>query len=144
MSVSENIRLMQRWYKEVWQEKRDETIRELIAADAQVYGHAAGPLRGPEQFVQYAHQIRGAFSDLKVTVEDIFGDEEKVAARWVASGTHSGEGFGPASGKTIEVHGMSIVQFKDGKIVAGWDNWDRLGMFEQIGAKASSSVLSAA
>ena len=144
MSVSENIRLMKRWYKEVWQEKRDETIRELIAADAEVYGHTDGPLRGPEQFVQFAHKIRGAFPDLKITVEDIFGDEEKVAARWIASGTHSGEGFGTPSGKMIEVHGMSMVQFKDGKVVAGWDNWDRLGMFEQIGAQASSSALSAA
>jgi hypothetical protein len=44
----------------------------------------------------------------------------------------------------IEVHGMSMVPFKEGKVVAGWDNWDRLGMFEQIGVQASSSTLSAA
>jgi steroid delta-isomerase-like uncharacterized protein len=144
MSVSENIRLMKRWYQEVWEDKKDETIHELIAPDAEVHGHAPAPLRGPEQFMQFAHQIRGAFPDLKVTVEDIFGEGDKVAARWVASGTHRGEGFGPPSQKMIEVSGASIVQFKDGKIVAGWDNWDRLGMLEQIGAKASSSALSAA
>jgi steroid delta-isomerase-like uncharacterized protein len=144
MSVSENIRLMKRWYEEVWQEKKDETIRELLAADAEVHGHVPASLRGPEQFAQFAHQIRGAFPDLKVAVEDIFGDGDKVAARWVASGTHRGEGFGPPSQKTIKVHGTSIVQFKDGKIVAGWDSWDRLGMLEQIGAIPSSQSLSAA
>lgn len=139
MTVTENIDLMQRWYTEVWQQKRDDTVRELIAPHAEVHGHAPAPLRGPEQFVQYAHQIRQAFPDLQIAIEDIFGDRDKVAARWIARGTHSGEGFGPPSGKRIEVHGTSIIQFANGKIIAGWDNWDRLGMFEQIGAQAPSS-----
>lgn len=144
MSVSENISLLNRWYHEVWNEKRDDTIRELLAPDALVHGHAPGPLRGPEEFVQLAHQVRGAFPDLTMTVEDIFGEGDKVAARWIARGTHNGEGFGPPSGKPVVVHGTSIVQFRDGKAVAGWDNWDRLGMYEQIGALAPSSVPTAA
>jgi steroid delta-isomerase-like uncharacterized protein len=144
MSVSENIALLNRWYHEVWNEKRDDTIRELLSPDALVHGHAAGPLRGPEEFVQLAHQVRSAFPDLTMTVEDIFGDGDKVAARWVVRGTQTGEGFGPPSGKPVVVHGTSIAQFKDGKIAAGWDNWDRLGMYEQIGALASSSIPTAA
>ena len=144
MSVSENISLMNRWYHEVWNEKSDDTIRELLSPDALVHGHAASPLHGPEEFVQFAHQVRGAFPDMTITVEDMFGDGDKVAARWISRGTHTGEGFGPASGKPVVVHGTSIVQFRDGKVVAGWDSWDRLGMYEQIGAFSLNPVTAAA
>ena len=49
--------------------------------------------------------------------------------------THSGDGLGiPASGKSVRSQGISIARIQDGKIVEGWDNWDQLGMLEQIGA----------
>lgn len=140
MSVSENISLMKRWFQEVWNEKRDDTIYEILSADGIVHGHAAEPLRGPDQFVQFARQIRGAFPDLRVNVEDAFGEGDKVAMRWIARGTHDGAGFGPPSGKPVVVTGTSIVQCADGKVVAGWDNWDRLGMLEQIGALSTSEA----
>jgi predicted ester cyclase len=48
--------------------------------------------------------------------------------------THTGDGLGlPASGRTVHSRGITIARFVDGKIVEGWDNWDQLGMLEQIG-----------
>jgi hypothetical protein len=35
---------------------------------------------------------------------------------------------------------MTIVRIENGKIVEGWDNWDRLGMLERIGASTSRST----
>jgi len=34
----------------------------------------------------------------------------------------------------VRSRGISIARFAKGKIVKGWDNWDQLGMLEQIGA----------
>jgi predicted ester cyclase len=40
----------------------------------------------------------------------------------------------PATGKPVLLSGISIVRINNGKIVEGWDNWDQLGMLQQIGA----------
>ena len=49
--------------------------------------------------------------------------------------THKGDGLGVrATGKKVKITGMSIARIVNGKIVEGWDNWDRLAMLEQIGA----------
>jgi steroid delta-isomerase-like uncharacterized protein len=136
MTTAENISLMKRWYREVWREGRNETIYELLSPNAVVSGQT-GPgaeIHGPAEFAAFADQIHKAFPDCDVVVEDAFGVDDKVAVRWSATMTHTGEGVGAPSGKPVRITGMTIAQIADGKIIAGWDNWDRLGMLEQIGA----------
>lgn len=144
MTAADNISLMKRWYREVWREGNNETIRELLAPDASLRGQI-GPdveVRGPEGFIGFAANIRNTFPDTEVSVEDIFAIDDKVAARWVATGTHTGDGLGvPPTGKRIRVTGITIARFVNGKIVEGWDNWDRLGMLEQIGAYAAPGAV---
>jgi steroid delta-isomerase-like uncharacterized protein len=89
----------------------------------------------PMEFENFVREIRGSFPDIKVEVEDVFGADDKVVLRWSGVMTHSGDGPGlPASGKTVHSRGITIARFADGRIVEGWDNWDQLGMLEQIGA----------
>lgn len=144
MTPADNISLMKRWYQEVWREGKNETIHELLAPDAALRGQV-GPdveIRGPEGFLAFAERIRNTFPDTEVTVEDAFGVDDKVVVRWVATGTHSGVGLGgPPSGKRIRITGITIARFENGKIVEGWDNWDRLGMLEQIGAYSPPEAL---
>jgi steroid delta-isomerase-like uncharacterized protein len=137
MTAAENISVMERWYREVWREGKNEIIYEVLAPDASLHGQVAPDveLKGPEGFVAFAERIRNTFPDTEVTVEDIFAVDDKVVARWVVTGTHSGHDLGvPPSGKRIRIAGVTIARFDNGKIVEGWDNWDRLGMLEQIGA----------
>ncbi len=144
MTSSDNISLMQRWYREVWRERNDETIRELLAPNARLWGQIAPDqeITGPEGFIAFAQRIREAFPDAEVVVEDAFAVNDKVAVRWTATGTHKGDGFGvPATGKRIRIRGTTIARIVDGKVVEGWDNWDRLGMLEQIGAYTSPETV---
>jgi len=137
MAADENIQLMRRWFQEVWNEGRIKTVYELLSADGVARGQrgAEAEIRGPEEFVKFVREIRGAFPDIKVTVEDVFGADDKVVLRWSGVMTHTGDGPGlPASGRTVHSRGITIARFVDGKIVEGWDSWDQLGMLEQIGA----------
>jgi steroid delta-isomerase-like uncharacterized protein len=144
MTTAENISLARRWYREVWSEGRNETIHELLAPDAVLIGTDRVEIRGPVEFERFAERIRSAFSDTEIMVDDIFGFDDKVAIRWHATMKHTGEMLGiPGTGKSVKITGTSIAQFRDGKVVAGWDNWDRLAMLEQIGAfTADATVLS--
>jgi steroid delta-isomerase-like uncharacterized protein len=137
MPVGENIQLMQRWFHEVWNEGQIQTIYDLIAPDGVARGQKGGEseIRGPEEFAKFVREIRGAFPDIKIQIEDIFGVEDKVIIRWVADMTHTGDALGlAATGKPVRSRGMSIARIANGKIVEGWDNWDQLGMLQQIGA----------
>ena len=136
MASKENIELMRRWFQEVWNEGKIETVHELLAPDGRAVGHYGerSEIQGPNEFVPFVQSIRSAFPDIKVAIDDAFGARDKVVIRWSASMTHSGEGLGPASGKPVLLTGITIVRIAKGKIVEGWDNWDRLGMLEQIGA----------
>jgi len=143
MPVKENVELMRRWFREVWNEAKVETIHELFSPDASLTGHygTKSAIRGPHEFLPFVQLIRTAFPDIKLKVEDAFGAHDKVVVRWIATGIHSGEGFGPPSNKTVHVTGVTIARIADGKIVEGWDNWDQLGLLEQIGAYRPPAVL---
>jgi steroid delta-isomerase-like uncharacterized protein len=136
MSADENIQLMRRWFQEVWNEGRTETVHELFASDGVARGQRGGEseIRGPEEFTKFVREIRGSFPDIKVEVEDVFAAGDKVVLRWSGHMTHTGDGLGMlATGHTVRSRGITIVRFADGKVVEGWDNWDQLGMLEQIG-----------
>ena len=140
MSVEENVALMRRWFKEVWNEGKTQTIHELLSPDAIGIGQLedGNQLRGPSEFLPLVERIRGAFPDINMVVEDAFGAEDKVVLRWSATMTHHGDHLGmPASGKRVRMTGITIARIRDKQIVEGWDNWDQLAMLKQIGAYAS-------
>ena len=59
MSVEENVELMRRWFKEVWNEGRTQTIHDLFAPDGVGIGeHEDGrPLRGPSELVPFVERL---------------------------------------------------------------------------------------
>ena len=137
MSVEENIQLIRRWFQEVWNENRIQTVYDLLAPDAIGRGQTGsqGELHGPRDFVPFVKQIRAAFPDIHVEIDDAFGAGDKVVARWTATMTHGGDDLGVhATGKSVRITGTTIARILDGQIIEGWDNWDQLGMLEQIGA----------
>jgi predicted ester cyclase len=78
---------------------------------------------------------RDAFPDVLMSVEDQVAEGDKVVTRWIASGTHQGDMMGIApTGNRVTVAGTSVERIVDGKIEETWDNYDALGMMQQIGA----------
>jgi steroid delta-isomerase-like uncharacterized protein len=136
MSEAENIALMKRWFEEVWNQGRMDTVRELLDEKARGFGqagHGTG-IHGPADFIPFVQRLRGAFPDIKTTVEDAFGDEQSVVVRWSATMTHTGADLGiPPTNRKAHVTGMTIARIANGKIIAGWDNWDQLALMRQLG-----------
>ena len=137
----ENVQLMKRWFREVWNEGRIQTVYDLLAPDAVAIGQTGGQekIHGPKDFVPFVERIRGAFPDINVTIQDSFAVTDKVVIRWSASMSHLGDAFGvAATGKRVHVTGITIARIAGGQIVEGWDNWDQLGLLQQIGAVPQS------
>ena len=128
--------LMRRWFEEVWNKGREEAIDEMFAEDGLAHGLAdetGEPLRGATGFKPFFRNFRGAFPDIEVIVEDLIAEGDKVAARCRVRATHAGEGLGFAATKRpMEITGMTFVRVRDGKIVEAWNNFDFMGMFQQL------------
>lgn len=129
----DNKTLVRRWFEEVWNQGRVEKIDELMAPDGIAYG--LGPeMRGPDQFKAFHAAYRHAFPDVNIQIEDMVAEGDKVAYRWTATATHHGHLMGIApTGRSSRFIGMGIVRVRDGKIAEGWNVFDQLGMFKQLG-----------
>jgi steroid delta-isomerase-like uncharacterized protein len=126
-----NRALAKRWFQEVWNERRDQTLDELFAADA--IGHTENGDQGREEFKTGRAGLLDAFPDMHVAVEDTSADGDHVVVRWRARGTHFGSGLGiPASGRPADFRGMTWLTFKNGVIVEGWDSWNLGRLLESL------------
>jgi steroid delta-isomerase-like uncharacterized protein len=132
----ENKALARRFAEDILNPGSVDTVEEVYAPD--YVGHdPAMPedVRGVEGAKEFYGMYINAFPDAEITVEDQVAEGDKVVTRWTARGTHRGELQGvPPSGNRVEVTGVTISRIEGGKIVEEWDNYDALGMMQQIGA----------
>ena len=135
--IEANKALFRRWMEEVWNEGGEATIDELCSPRAVAYG--LGDLdpvqRGPADFKNFWRTLRGALSQLHVTIENLVAEGDRVVGRIVLEGVHTGDHLGvPRSGKKIRLGGLVEVRFENGQILEAWNSWDQLGLLRQIGA----------
>lgn len=97
---------------------------------------AAGLPQNKEGVIQFFSMFRGAFSDLRMDVEDMAMTGDKVWTRVRITGTNDGEFMGmPATGKSVDFQGVDIVRISDGgKAVEHWGVTDTMAMMQQLGA----------
>jgi predicted ester cyclase len=82
---------------------------------------------------QLFKQLKGAFPDMAITIDQVVREGDLVAVHCQVTGTHSGPGLGAPTNRKVHFTGISIVRTKDGKLVEGWNGYDFLGCFQQIG-----------
>jgi steroid delta-isomerase-like uncharacterized protein len=125
----------------VWNEGRADAIDEMLADDAVIHGLGAN-LQGPAEFKRFHSAYRNAYPDVTIDVDDLVAEGDMVAVRWSAIGTHRGDGLGfPATGRRAQFTGMVFVRIKEGKLVEGWNNFDQLGMLQQLGIVSLPSAV---
>lgn len=134
----QNEALIRRWFDEVWNNKNEAAIDEMLADDVEAYGLVDGrgnPVTNKETFMGIWHQFTEVYPDLHVEVEDTLSDGDRAMARCRVTGTHRGSGFGfPATGTEVNFTGVLTVEVKDGKIIKAWNEFNFMTMFQQLGA----------
>jgi len=140
MSAEENKAIARRYWDEVWSTGNVAMVDEIVAPDSLFHSGERIDTRDNEARKQGTTRWRTAFPDLRLTIEDIFAEGDKVVVRGTLHGTHRGNieigSMGmtlPPTGKHIAFVGMDIFHFRGGKIVEAWGNWDRLGLLQQLG-----------
>jgi len=133
MMLAENKVLVRRWFEEVWNKGREAAIDEMLAEHCLVHG-LGNDIRGPEEFKRFHSAYRSAFPDIAIHIDHIVAEGDIVAVSWRCTGTHRGNGLGfAATGRKVQLNGMSFVRIEQGRLVEGWNSFDQLGMLQQIG-----------
>jgi len=93
---------------------------------------------GIQGFKAYYQNFLTGFSDIKFTVVNAFGQGDNIVKHWNFKGTHTGDFFGmPATGKQVNIEGVTLVKMKDGKIAQEQDFMDNTVFMQQLGITSS-------
>ena len=123
---------MRKLYEEVVQNGNFAMLDELAAPDFVDHNPGPGQAPGSEGIKQFFTAMRAAVSDLRVSVEQLISEDDKVAAHVSMSGTHTGELMGiQPSGKQVVMRVSDLVRFENGKAAERWAVEDMSGFVSQ-------------
>jgi uncharacterized protein YhfF/predicted ester cyclase len=95
-----------------------------------------GPSR--DQAYSMHKTLTGAFPDLRIDIQDLIAEGDKVVARMTFHGTHRGPFRGiAATGRQVRFTAIRVYRIADGKIVETWANQDALGLLGQLQSEAA-------
>lgn len=141
--MSEASKKLVRRVEEAWAANDLATIDELVAAD--VVSHDRPPMLPPGlEGAKAAHQASlASFPDRRMTIDDVFGEGDRVAVRTTMRGTNTGglPWLGvPPNGRSVEIESISIYRVADGKVVEHWGQNDIGTLMMQLGAAPPSAA----
>lgn len=127
--------ISRRFFEEILSRGNFELVDELITADYDAHT-PIGVFEGLKGAKQFASGLREAFPDLDVEVKEQVAEGDKVATLWRARGTHQGNFGGiPATGKSMEINGITMFRVADGKVLESWGFADMMSLMKQLGVE---------
>ena len=134
-TLEKNITMYETVWNKVINDREIDLINEdSFDKDVTALATSGGDIIGLENFKNYYNNYLTGFSDAEFTIVDIFGQGDKMVKHWSFKGTHDGDFFGvPATGKSVDISGTTLIKMKDGKIAAEQDYMDFLGFYTQLG-----------
>jgi len=112
----------------------DDALLELLTDD--FVDRTPNPLQGTgrDAFVGKIRQLRTAFSDLQLRVEQVVVEGDRVSFLWTLTGTNDGPfADQDATGINVEFVGMNLQVLSGDLIVEHWSVHDALSLFHQLG-----------
>jgi steroid delta-isomerase-like uncharacterized protein len=120
--------------------KQDYPAMAALYTPEAVYVRLSHPaVRGREAIQAYLEEADKPFSDIRLETSVLIEERNIVTAEWTWRATHtaplalSGEAEVPATGKTVEIFGVSVCEIADGKFAGQRDYYDSAVMMAQMG-----------
>ena len=140
MSIEQNKGVARRLVDEVWQNRSEAAIDELLADNFVFAYPSPGASSDREGYKRAILEPATSFPDVQFTMEDMVAEGDKVAVHWTGTATHKREFFGFApTGKRVTLGGISIIHIVGGRIIREVGDINTLDVLRQIGAFPTSS-----
>lgn len=119
----------------VWNSKNYDELDAVLAPDFR--------RRGPDQNAEsleemkdFMRQVHTAYPDFHIEMKESAYDGDVGFTHWKVTGTHSGEGSVPATGKSIDLDGATVLRFGDGLITEEIAYFDTAALQAQLGVES--------
>ncbi len=123
-----NKALFYRWVQEVWEKGNVGVIDEAFAAHGAAvsqFSLKSKALEGPRRYKSFVRLIRRHFKDIRITIDQIATDDQKIVAVCTFQATCAVEsGETEATARAVKVSGLCQILIEDDKIVHLWNNLD--------------------
>jgi steroid delta-isomerase-like uncharacterized protein len=120
MSNTQYSSIARSFVEEIFNARKTELAKTFVTSDI-IYHGAGEEVRSLEEFKEWVSEDLSAFPDMKVTVLDVFGEQNKIAIRWTLQATHERDFADfPATHKKFEAQGVEILHFEGDKIKEAW------------------------
>jgi predicted SnoaL-like aldol condensation-catalyzing enzyme len=126
----QNKHLVIRWFEEVWNQGRRETITELFPDNA-ILHDGANHFHGPKEFFPFYDSLCSQFSDFRIVPVLTIAEGDHVCLHWAATFLDR------KSGQPLNITGTSLCRVENGRFAEAWQNWDAAGLQAQLTALAS-------
>ncbi len=129
MSIEENKNIVRR-YQECYNSNELDKLDEIVLTPKIMPNMPPG-LEGAKAVHQ---KTLVGMPDFHTEIQDLVAEDDKVVARVIMTGTHTGDFYGiPPTGKHVSFTGMYIARIADGKIVEHWGEEDGVSLLQQLG-----------
>ena len=120
MSDTQYKTIARRFVEEIFNARKTEMTKNFVTPDI-IYHGMAEEVKSLEEFKKWVAEDLSAFPDMKVSILDDFGEQNKVAIRWSLKATHEKDFADfPATHKKFETQGVDIFHFEGDKIKEAW------------------------
>ena len=132
--LEENKKLVRRYYEVVVGDLAE--IEDVVTADFVDHHFPPNTPPGPKGVRQFFTQfIPTFFSDLRIEIDFLLAEGNRVDCHFVASFKHTGESAGIApKGNQLRVPAISTFRIADGKLAEAWEIYDSGDMLRQMQA----------
>jgi steroid delta-isomerase-like uncharacterized protein len=130
----QNKALVKRWH-ELWVKGDFEALKEVAAPEFVWYLPSRSiNTKSLEEMIEVGKMLHKAFPDMALSSEEVHAVGDRVIVRDIFRATHQGEFAGiPATGNKLELSGTCIWRIENGKLVEDREEFDMLGMYQQLG-----------
>lgn len=111
----------------LWSAHDAHAVADLYAEDC-VYEDIPQRLsmQGKQAVVKYAQEMFAAFPDITIRLRSLCVSVDHSAREYVMTGTHA------ATGKSVSVAGVSILEFRGTEVVRNTDYYDLSSLIRQL------------
>ncbi|MGI9319380.1 MAG: ester cyclase [bacterium] len=118
---------MNTWFQRVWTDEDPSAVEEMFDPDGRVEGLGGNALIGVDQFKAFQGAILGLMTEMRFTIDKCV-EEEEWTSIFCTINAKSRE-----TGAPIKMTGSILVRIEGDKIVEGYNYFDFLGLWMQLG-----------
>jgi len=112
--------IARKFVEDIFNSRKTEMAKNYVTSNI-IYHGMGEEVTGLENFKRWVDEDLSAFPDMKVTILDGFGDQNKIVIRWNLKATHEKDFADfPATHKRFETQGVDIFHFEGDKIKEAW------------------------